>query len=767
MGMWIFYFLPLPYPSSWSGIPFDSSFEIFIFMFLCFITFTLKRKPIARDKTRLLMTGLLAILLLKILMGVLVLPTGWEQKIYPGEPFRETQGFAGSLKYPRKPYTFREASLEAPAHFLNDRDIVDNPMFQTQTRESFPFYLEIEGLIRPEGSFKNIFLLCDRPTSVTVNNFPLSAVGQHKGFFFLGTFSEKDGFRVKILQKREGIEKVSLQLWKGGNERPEKILKQVEIFPLSISRSPFRIFITRKIAPIVQLLIHLIFGIWIFFFLLYMVDWNEYREYLKNDIPGVLVALGVFLLILFYPVKRETMRPGILSGIAGIIVFSGILFVCARIVTKKWKISPLLITLFLGSTWFLISWKGASLMLHMYGSDPILIAEGTDGLAFETLAREIILKDILNRSEAPFWCQPFYRWALAGFHVLFGESVVWGFIAYWMLYGLTLVILFRLTTNIFSLGAGIAGIAMFLAAFFKLKYFYWISSLYPCILGQFLLLLGVYYGVLWLQNVEDKKKAFISGLFIGWAILTRTNFLLILPGLGIWAIGFWIVRKKSKTVFIGLSLLAMGTGLFLGASGFRNWILSRPHRFTLLIDNRNAGTILLTAFSPPKEPAEKELADNSFYNSFHLSMPFRRTLHTWIRYPLLCLSYMADRIRVMFGLPPKVEEFNRNNYPGFNFMLLFIWITVIIGWLLHYKKWWNAKTSFVLCFIIMQFAAMAFLGLNTGNYRLVIPMFTLLFVFSGAQIYHFMKGAWGAWGQTLPFDTFSLHLRRSMIHHPT
>lgn len=163
-------------------------------------------------------------------------------------------------------------------------------------------------------------------------------------------------------------------------------------------------------------------------------------------------------------------------------------------------------------------------------------------MGFETLARDIVFRDILNRGEAPFWHQPLYRWVVAGIHVFFGDSVVWVFIAHMMIFACTLLLVYRLGARVFSRGAEVWVIFVMLVGFRGARYFYWIGSGYACIVGQFLLVAGLCVLAGWIQNPGKSLRAFYAGLVLGLSILTRTNLVFIVPFLMVWGIVFWIKR---------------------------------------------------------------------------------------------------------------------------------------------------------------------------------------------------------------------------------
>ena len=697
----------------------------------------------------------MSLFLLKILFGSIMLQIGFQQRLYPGYE-RKEDGFVSSFKFPRKHYTYLEYSADASPHFLNDKNIIHKDEFRGINRDEFPYLWEATAIILPLEHPSKIYLYSDQPTTLTVNGNThfLSAKGsstnQQTEHYQIGDISNvQDTLKITLLQLRRGYRikpKVEFRVVTGYAR--ERMLKPVEVFPPFTKIDSWRTHYTQRFASPFLLILHILFIIWVILFVIFSRDWTPFAVIYRVD-PYLFFAFMIIpLLIVIYPMKRAYLHPGIpffVAVAAGCIVC---VFILYRIETcedrqlwidifSRYRKS---LRLFLrGLLWFILSWKGAQLFLALYGRGAVLYDEGIDALGFETLAREIVFRDVLNHSEAPFWHQPLYRWFVALFHVLLGDSVVWVFIAQFVIYVLSVLIIYRLAVRLFSRGTGIAIIIVMISAIFGLKYYYWISSGYPCIMGQFLLAGGIYATVSWIQATKKIYRAFLSGLILGLAILTRTNFVFILPGIVLWGIGFWIYRPQNSSLHKGLMLLLFGILLMIGLCGFRNWILSNPHRFVLFIDPRNANNILKSALPPPEGFQPDNISKVRFYNRLGLPINIRAYLEIWRHNPGYAFSYVIDRALVILGFPGHFEAFNRRSYPKSNPLLLLLWGLAILGFVIFRRSWWRAETSFIFSFMGMLIISVLILGLNTSNYRLVVPVYTLLLVFPAEFIYRAIR----------------------------
>ena len=738
--MWFFYLYPAPFTSDWSGIPLDSRTQIFCFLFLCLLTFAFPLRQLKKRRMSLFLGGIILILCLKIAGDLILLPTGFIQKIYPGKNKNIENQYVGSFKFPRKPYTYRDHVITASPHFLNDKRIIRKPVFSGYERKDFPYLVKVKGSILVPAKMDSLLLQCDVTSTISVQGKIITLGGDlsekaGSPYFLIKSFSgNRREASFTLWQQRRGLEETRCRFWAGINGNPYRPLKAREGFPPGMEMNSLRASLTRKGTPFLDVLLQLSFFVWVGLFFYHAVRWNFLKPLWNRDRSFLFAALFMFLIILVYPVNRQTIRPGIFSSLFALILATSFLYALFRVRRKSLSFSKASGRVFRGLLWFLICWKGSQLFLSLYGHGAVLYDRGLDALGYETLAREIAFTDILNRSEVPFWHQPFYRWAVALFHILFGDSVVWVFIAQVMLYSITILVLFRLTSRMFSRGAGYLSMMLILFLFFGLKYFYWISSGYPCILGQLLLLAGICTLTGWIQRPEKKSRAFYAGLLLGWSIITRTNVVFILPGLIIWGLIFWLCSGRKKVILTGMVVLFLGAGMLLGLCGFRNWVLSEPHQFTLFIDSGNAANILKAAFPPPAGLSFEGIEDNAFYNSFNLSRPVRQMLETWRKRPLVTISYLVDRAFVILGLPPRFEEFNIRCYPGYNPWVLFTWLLAFSGLVLNYKKWREPEMSLILVILLMLFLSVAFFGLNTGNYRLVLPLYTLLLTFGASAM---------------------------------
>lgn len=194
-----------------------------------------------------------------------------------------------------------------------------------------------------------------------------------------------------------------------------------------------------------------------------------------------------------------------------------------------------------------------------------ILHPGSDPLSYESLSREIYLngKFLSTGEEGAFHISPLYRYFLATFHLLGGESLwsvrFFGFIIMFFFYILT----FKLIMKIFNGKVALASLLLFtlldklpqLGLLFLFKEYYSESIAFP------VLILSVY-----LLLFANKKRFVSAGVMFGLAIATRNNYLpAILP-----LVWYLYSKRMFSPLFVFLVFASLGPVFVI----YRNYMIT-------------------------------------------------------------------------------------------------------------------------------------------------------------------------------------------------
>jgi len=225
---------------------------------------------------------------------------------------------------------------------------------------------------------------------------------------------------------------------------------------------------------------------------------------------------------------------------------------------------------------FLLAFALRAVFLLQWLDLPYLSALSSDAWAYDRWALEILENGPLRHTA--FYQSPFYPYFLAGFYKLFGHQpagVLW---LQALADSCTCLLVMRLGERCFGGRAGLwAGL---LCALYRPFIF---SAAVP---GKetFAVLSAALFALLALRagGTGRARDYFYCGLAGGWAALLRTNALLLLPALLLWA---W-QREPARRLLRSAALpLLLGAALPLLPAALHNWAASRD----LVLVNYNGG----------------------------------------------------------------------------------------------------------------------------------------------------------------------------------
>jgi hypothetical protein len=205
-----------------------------------------------------------------------------------------------------------------------------------------------------------------------------------------------------------------------------------------------------------------------------------------------------------------------------------------------------------------------------------ILSRGDDWLTFQLHARNILLGDWLNRSEAPFYFAPFYRYFLAILQLALGEGIFMQVWAQYFLLGLAAVLIYKIASIIFGFNTAVIALLWFSCSRLPNNE---AQRLLSENLGTCLSCAAVYLLVRSCLSADrfscqiSLKKLFLAGLFLGLAIITRPN---ILPYL-LFIVPWLYFRLKGSSVKI-LKFLAVFAGtvtVIISLVSVRNYLLTK------------------------------------------------------------------------------------------------------------------------------------------------------------------------------------------------
>ncbi|MCC6177258.1 MAG: glycosyltransferase family 39 protein [Chloroflexi bacterium] len=363
----------------------------------------------------------------------------------------------------------------------------------------------------------------------------------------------------------------------------------------------------------------------------------------------------------------------------------------------------------------------------------VLLGGGQDWLTHETLARDILLDGPLMTlgtplgAGRPYYAQPFYPYALAGFHWLAGEDL-FGVLTL-QVFGLALagVLLYFLAKRLFGVPAALATFALFLGL--REWHLTWVSerllseSIYVVILPAMLLCL--------LRYLDERRPrdAVLAGLLLGLAIVTRAPTLLYLPlaalllvrGPGSQGLRPARARLTAIGMVAGIVTLALSIAALVP---LRNAIVTGQP--TLVAASGGAN---LLKHHRPTSSVRTGFAAERWYAPFVTDIPTREVIEFALQDPLGYAASYVPLTAYVLGYGAAIDESQVTVWPdliGLN--ILYVLMLVLS------RRARTVRAGLLHAFIAIHFLTMVVFTPYDYDNRLVLPMYLPIAVFAGAAL---------------------------------
>lgn len=361
----------------------------------------------------------------------------------------------------------------------------------------------------------------------------------------------------------------------------------------------------------------------------------------------------------------------------------------------------------------------------------VLLGGGGDPLTYESLARDIALHGPLmllgaaRGQAAPFYYQPLYPYALALFHLVFGE----GFFAIYFLQRLLIVVAaFSMASTASMLMDRTTGRLVFVlgAVFLFLEAGPWAGVL----LGEALFIPLV---ALWVQllvttavNRPSLGSVASAGLVGGLATLSRSTLLLAwLVALPAW--GLALRQRQTQPVrWLGL-LLVVIVGV-TSTAGLRNWIAA--NRFVPLSTSFSVNLFL--GNEPPKSISMSSTPLTPVYESLHVDEYTRSVIEFARQAPGPFARHLGQKAVYALGLFhwSGLTPSATGSAP-----YVVVWALAILGLAI---AWRRGPVSAPLAALLLpglvsgaHFFSVVAIFPNIYGDRLILPLYVLLLPYAG------------------------------------
>ncbi len=366
-----------------------------------------------------------------------------------------------------------------------------------------------------------------------------------------------------------------------------------------------------------------------------------------------------------------------------------------------------------------------------------LLGGGQDWLTHESFARDILINGpLMTLGKAlgegrTFYAQPFYPYALAGFHALTGEDQ-FGVVALQVFQAsISGILLYFLAKRLFGQIAAVVAFALYLPLWSG--HLEWVShrliseAIYFTILTALLLAL---------VRCLDHRRAFdfaLAGLLLGLAIVTRGPTLLYVPFVG--AILWWGIHRIGGSGALAarrLSLLFACMMLVVGLVPLRNYLVAGQPAFLA-----SSGGVNLQKLHRPTNDVRLNRAQDRWFAPYIQDAPTRETVEFLLQDPAGYAWATALLAAYTLGYGAAVEESFVTVWPeliGLNAVYL---LTILL-----FGQARSLRSGLLHAFVLIHFATMiVFVPYDYDN-RLVLPMYLPITVIAAGGVAAFL--AWAA-----------------------
>ncbi|MBI3016533.1 MAG: glycosyltransferase family 39 protein, partial [Deltaproteobacteria bacterium] len=372
---------------------------------------------------------------------------------------------------------------------------------------------------------------------------------------------------------------------------------------------------------------------------------------------------------------------------------------------------------------FLLIYVFISLLKRAHGTDFLLLLD--DWAHYEQHSRSILLGDWLDRTEAPFWFTPFYRYILAFSHFIFGEGILMALMMQYFLFSSSIVLVYAMTKRLFNLNTAVLVLLVYGFA----------SVPHECarlltteISATFFSCFSIYFLISFLQKREIKKIIF-SGLLMGVAIIIRPN---LLPFV-FFVVPWLLVIHKEVSFKIRIQHSAIYTLLVLLIISFvtlRNYVTSRR---VVLFNINSSPTLLDSHFFDGVPPSLKfdTIESNKVYNFFNLDLSVRKVFELVKQEPLVFFKRVGIKLGYVAGIDPKKHAFGPAKfYPG-HFLIFCLYLLGVIWFLYIHRYDLRREATIIGAFAFITIGTIVLVSTPWAwrwRYQLPAVPFMLIFV---------------------------------------
>jgi len=344
----------------------------------------------------------------------------------------------------------------------------------------------------------------------------------------------------------------------------------------------------------------------------------------------------------------------------------------------------------------------------------VLLSAFDDPLVYESQARMIMQNGLLMVDSAghgdAFYFYPFYSYALAGAHLLFGEDYATIVLFDELCIAASILLCWALLRRYVRETAGV--IMLLLVAYFESTMMNRYAS-EPFSDNLFIpFVLAVIVAASAALERRHRTLFFLAGSLTALAAATRPSFLLFFPFFGLWLLADArsgnLSRRMSNAVVFGAGFLVA-----IAPFTLRNWIVTK--RFILLVNGSVNFPLYIT---PPGEPTLNLLKNG------RLPTPIE-SLSLCARYiashPFLTTWTMTRKLGFTLGLP-------RLGPDGQSPPLFFVVISLAFAFLLWAKLIPRDLKAVILVFLLSHLAAIMSAVPWTYGYKTILPFHLVMLI---------------------------------------
>jgi len=338
----------------------------------------------------------------------------------------------------------------------------------------------------------------------------------------------------------------------------------------------------------------------------------------------------------------------------------------------------------------------------------------------------ILFGDWLDKTEAPFYFVPFYRYFLALVHFIFGENL---FMAYWvqsfLVFGSALII-YKIAKRLFN--TNVAMLSLLLFSFNALPNTV-AKSLLSEPLGTFFSCASIYYLIKSLDT-NKSKPLFVSGILLGLAIITRPNILVYLLFIAPWLYFFLKNNLRSKAIKYTVLFITAAI-LIIAPVTIRNYITGRK----LCLLTSAVGMNVWEGNMPPSSINFEGIEKNKVYNTLRLDPKVRQVFEYARQKPRLFTEDLLAKLSFIAGWD--IKNLSRSVKNRIYWDKLFVFLFFIAGyWLALCTNKNNFKKGIVPTgtFAIIAIITLIIVKPTSYGWRMQLPALPFMLMFSAFLI---------------------------------